>query len=801
MRDAPSIPLITALQDMGAKVRAYDPVGMEQAKKVLSGRDLLRRRLRLRREARRAGHRHRMGAVPRARPRPAEAGRWRQPVLVDLRNIYLPEEMAQRGFIYESVGRPAIEARVISVVMPRESGASSNRRLELTADRWLLDRPLSRTMTRRCEFSIHTSDRRSAAGADRGAARAQRRGAGRAAGRRQDHARAAGAARRAVGGGQENPGAGAAPAGRARGGRAHGGDARREGRRHRRPARALRLQGVAQDAHRGRHRRHVHAADPRRSRRSTASPRCCSTNSTSARSMPISALALARDAQQGLRDDLKLLVDVGDARRRAGGEAARRRAGDRKRRAAPSRSRRAISAAIRARRSSGRSPTRWRARCAPSPARCWCSCRARRKSAAPRRCCKERIGDPAVDVVDALRRARRADAGPRHRAGAARPAQGRAGDLDRRNLAHHRRRAHRDRLRARARAALRARRRPDAARNRARVARRRRPAPRPRRPHRARRLLSAVGRAADRLARALRAAGNPRRRSVRPAARSGAMGRAPIPARSPFSIRRPRARSPRRGRCSSSLARSTRDGRITDEGRKLRALPLPPRLARMVVDAGARGRGRARRRHRRDPVRARARRRRRRSRHRLDQFRRDRSRRGEDARRMAKRWAERSVVAERARAICRRRDPGARLSRPHRQEPRRRAARSCWPTAAARNVDPASALAREPFLAVAELAGTAAQGRILLAAPITLDEIEQRFADRIESREEIVVRRGLRQPARPPQRAARRARAGRADAARRRRRRERAACWPRASRGSASTGCPGPRRCSNGATG
>ncbi len=32
MREAPSIPLITALQDMGAKVRAYDPVGMEQAK-------------------------------------------------------------------------------------------------------------------------------------------------------------------------------------------------------------------------------------------------------------------------------------------------------------------------------------------------------------------------------------------------------------------------------------------------------------------------------------------------------------------------------------------------------------------------------------------------------------------------------------------------------------------------------------------------------------------------------------------------------------------------------------------------
>ena len=36
MREAPSIPLITALQDMGAKVRAYDPVGMEQAREVLT---------------------------------------------------------------------------------------------------------------------------------------------------------------------------------------------------------------------------------------------------------------------------------------------------------------------------------------------------------------------------------------------------------------------------------------------------------------------------------------------------------------------------------------------------------------------------------------------------------------------------------------------------------------------------------------------------------------------------------------------------------------------------------------------
>jgi ATP-dependent helicase HrpB len=54
------------------------------------------------------------------------------------------------------------------------------------------------------------------------------------------------------------------------------------------------------------------------------------------------------------------------------------------------------------------------------------------------------------------------------------------------------------------------------------------------------------------------------------------------------------------------------------------------------------------------------------------------------------------------------------------------------------NLDPASALAREPLLAVGEIAGTAAQGRILLAAALTLSEIEAHFGDRIERRDEIV---------------------------------------------------------------
>ena len=52
-------------------------------------------------------------------------------------------------------------------------------------------------------------------------------------------------------------------------------------------------------------------------------------------------------------------------------------------------------------------------------------------------------------------------------------------------------------------------------------------------------------------------------------------------------------------------------------------------------------------------------------------------------------------------------------------------------------VHPASSLAREPFLAVAELSGAAAASRIVLAAPVTLAEIETRFADEIEDSETI----------------------------------------------------------------
>jgi ATP-dependent helicase HrpB len=180
------------------------------------------------------------------------------------------------------------------------------------------------------------------------------------------------------------------------------------------------------------------------------------------------------------------------------------------------------------------------------------------------------------------------------------------------------------------------------------------------------------------------------------------------------------------------------EGRITDEGRKLRALPLPPRLARMVVDAAAEGSGKlaaqiaaivSERGLGGDGVDLT---------HRLDGLQRDRSRRGEEARRMAQRWAE--TAGQEPRASGDAMSPGLILSLAYPDRiAKSRGAGGVFLLANGRgaSVDPASPLAREPFLAVAELTGTAAQGRVLLAAPISLKEIEQRCAERIETRDDV----------------------------------------------------------------
>jgi UDPglucose 6-dehydrogenase len=104
MRDAPSLDVAPALIAMGATVQAFDPEGMQEASKLLDG------------------------VVFKDGPYEAVEGadvvviltEWdqfraldldrvkllvRQPVMVDLRNVYRPEDLRARGFRYSSIGR------------------------------------------------------------------------------------------------------------------------------------------------------------------------------------------------------------------------------------------------------------------------------------------------------------------------------------------------------------------------------------------------------------------------------------------------------------------------------------------------------------------------------------------------------------------------------------------------------------------------------------------------------------------------------------------------------------------------
>ena len=104
MRDAPSLDIIPALQAMGATIQAFDPEGRHEAEKLLPNVDF------------------------KAGPYEAAEGadvlliitEWdefraldldrvkllmKQPVVVDLRNIYRPHEMVRHGFTYASIGR------------------------------------------------------------------------------------------------------------------------------------------------------------------------------------------------------------------------------------------------------------------------------------------------------------------------------------------------------------------------------------------------------------------------------------------------------------------------------------------------------------------------------------------------------------------------------------------------------------------------------------------------------------------------------------------------------------------------
>ena len=104
MRDAPSLDVAPALIAMGATVQAFDPEGMHEAAKLLEGVQF-----------RDGPYEAVTGADVvviltewdqfRALDIDRIKGLMRQPVMVDLRNVYRPEEMRTRGFRYASVGR------------------------------------------------------------------------------------------------------------------------------------------------------------------------------------------------------------------------------------------------------------------------------------------------------------------------------------------------------------------------------------------------------------------------------------------------------------------------------------------------------------------------------------------------------------------------------------------------------------------------------------------------------------------------------------------------------------------------
>jgi ATP-dependent helicase HrpB len=197
----------------------------------------------------------------------------------------------------------------------------------------------------------------------------------------------------------------------------------------------------------------------------------------------------------------------------------------------------------------------------------------------------------------------------------------------------------------------------------------------------------------------------------------------------------------------SELGALDRDGRITWEGKSLRALALPPRLARMIVDSHRLGGGRdaaeiaavlTERGLGGDSVDLDAR---------LDGFRRDRSQRASSARALVQRWASQVAASQKAPNDS----PGMEskstelpstgiilaFAFPDRVARNRGNGSFVLANGRGASVDQASALARAPYISVAELTGSAAQGRILLAAPVTQEEIERHFADQIESVDEI----------------------------------------------------------------
>jgi ATP-dependent helicase HrpB len=179
-------------------------------------------------------------------------------------------------------------------------------------------------------------------------------------------------------------------------------------------------------------------------------------------------------------------------------------------------------------------------------------------------------------------------------------------------------------------------------------------------------------------------------------------------------------------------------GQVTPFGRRLARLPLPPRLAAMIIRAADENEALlaaevavivSERNLGGDDVDLS---------HRVESFRRERSRRADDARALARRWAkeaggkqDQSPAGRAGRLLA--------LAFPDRVAKARPGRRGEFLLENGRGarLDPAHSFAPNKYLAVAELAGSAGEARILLAAKIDEADIVRRFGSHIVEREEL----------------------------------------------------------------
>ncbi len=179
--------------------------------------------------------------------------------------------------------------------------------------------------------------------------------------------------------------------------------------------------------------------------------------------------------------------------------------------------------------------------------------------------------------------------------------------------------------------------------------------------------------------------------------------------------------------------------RLTPRGEAIRALPLPPRLACMVIEAAnhecagraaqlamllsERGLGGI------DLDLS----------TRLERLRGDAGQRARDARRLAANWARQADAAREAPAKAPLSD-GAMLALafPDRIAKARGGGDFLMVNGRAASLPPDHPLSREAFLAIAEIAGRAGRARVLAACALTLEELETQASARIETREETL---------------------------------------------------------------